>query len=45
MSKTEDEMYNSQNCTLEGQKPEWCTQHRGIIYEVELVLKENKDVM
>jgi len=43
MSRTEDRMYNSWNCTLKGQKPEQCTQHRGI-YEVELVLRENKDV-
>ena len=43
MSKMEDGMYNSWNCTPEGRKPELCTQRRGI-YEVELVLKENKDV-
>jgi len=44
MSKMEDRMYNSQNCALEGQKLDWCTQCRGI-YEAEVVLKENKDVL
>jgi len=43
MSKTEDRIYNSWNCAPEGQKPEQCTQCRGI-YEVELILKERKDV-
>ena len=37
MDKTEEEMYNNRNCTPEGQKREWCTQHGGI-YKVKLVL-------
>jgi len=37
MSKSEIGMYSNQSCAPEGQKPERCTQHKGI-YKAKLIL-------